>query len=307
MNNFVEKMMFSPKWYHYIVIIILSPLSLVYGLYMYFRRLFVEKRSFDLPIISIGNLVVGGSGKTPFVIALAARYEDVTVISRGYGRQSRGLIEVSCKGEILCSVKESGDEAMLMALSLSKASVIVSENRSKAIELAKEKGAKVIILDDGFNRVDIEKFEILLEPKEIKNYFPFPAGAFREFWFMNVSADLLIKEEVDFVREVTLEDLSAKMLLVTAISNPQRLDRYLPKNVVGKVYLEDHAYFNEADLKEQMQAYGAQTLLVTQKDAVKMAGFKLPLSKMKLKLEIKDEIFTAIDKYIHSYNKEDRQ
>ena len=300
-------MMFSPKWYHYIVIIILSPLSLVYGLYMYFRRLFVQKRSFDLPIISIGNLVVGGSGKTPFVIALAARYEDVTVISRGYGRQSRGLIEVSRKGEILCSVKESGDEAMLMALSLPKASVIVSENRSKAIELAKEQGAKVIILDDGFNRVDIEKFEILLEPKEIKNYFPFPAGAFREFWFMNVSADLLIKEEVDFVREVTLEDLSAKMLLVTAISNPQRLDRYLPKNVVGKVYLEDHAYFNEADLKEQMQAYGAQTLLVTQKDAVKMAGFKLPLSKMKLKLEIKDEIFTAIDKYIHSYNKEDRQ
>jgi len=307
MNNFVEKMMFSPKWYHYIVIIILSPLSLVYGLYMYFRRLFVQKRSFDLPIISIGNLVVGGSGKTPFVIALAARYEDVTVISRGYGRQSRGLIEVSRKGEILCSVKESGDEAMLMALSLPKASVIVSENRSKAIELAKEQGAKVIILDDGFNRVDIEKFEILLEPKEIKNYFPFPAGAFREFWFMNVSADLLIKEEVDFVREVTLEDLSAKMLLVTAISNPQRLDRYLPKNVVGKVYLEDHAYFNEADLKEQMQAYGAQTLLVTQKDAVKMTGFKLPLSKMKLKLEIKDEIFTAIDKYIHSYNKEDRQ
>jgi len=307
MNNFVEKMMFSPKWYHYIVIIILSPLSLVYGLYMYFRRLFVQKRSFDLPIISIGNLVVGGSGKTPFVIALAARYEDVTVISRGYGRQSRGLIEVSRKGEILCSVKESGDEAMLMALSLPKASVIVSENRSKAIELAKEQGAKVIILDDGFNRVDIEKFEILLEPKEIKNYFPFPAGAFREFWFMNVSADLLIKEEVDFVREVTLEDLSAKMLLVTAISNPQRLDRYLPKNVVGKVYLEDHAYFNEVDLKEQMQAYGAQTLLVTQKDAVKMAGFKLPLSKMKLKLEIKDEIFTAIDKYIHSYNKEDRQ
>ena len=307
MNNFVEKMMFSPKWYHYIVIIILSPLSLVYGLYMYFRRLFVQKRSFDLPIISIGNLVVGGSGKTPFVIALAARYEDVTVISRGYGRQSRGLIEVSRKGEIFCSVKESGDEAMLMALSLPKASVIVSENRSKAIELAKEQGAKVIILDDGFNRVDIEKFEILLEPKEIKNYFPFPAGAFREFWFMNVSADLLIKEEVDFVREVTLEDLSAKMLLLTAISNPQRLDRYLPKNVVGKVYLEDHAYFNEADLKEQMQAYGAQTLLVTQKDAVKMTGFKLPLSKMKLKLEIKDEIFTAIDKYIHSYNKEDRQ
>jgi len=303
MNDFVEKMMFDPKWYHYIVIILLSPLSLLYGLLMYFRRLFVQKRSFDLPIVSIGNLIVGGAGKTPFVIALALRYEGVTVISRGYGRQSSGLIEVSKEGKVLCSVQESGDEAMLMAESLPHASVIVSEKRREAIDLAKEQGARLILLDDGFNRIDIEKYEILLEPKEIKNYFPFPAGAFREFWFMSVYADLRLKEEEDFVRNVTLEDLSAKMLLVTAIANPQRLDVYLPQNVVGKVYLEDHAYFDENTLRREMQEYGAQTLLVTQKDAVKMAGFKLPLSKMKLKLEIKSEVFIQIDEYIKKYNK----
>ena len=301
MNSFIEKMMFDPKWYHYIIIILLSPLSLVYGLVMYFRRLFVVKRSFDLPIVSIGNLVVGGSGKTPFVIALASRYEKVAIISRGYGRQSKSLVQVSNKGDILCTVEESGDEAMLIAISLPKASVIVSEDRSKAITLAKEKGAELIILDDGFNRVDIEKFEILLEPKEVKNYFPFPAGAFREFWFMNVYADLVLKEEVDFVRKVTLEDLSSKMLLVTAISNPKRLDPYLPKNVVGKIYLEDHAYFDEEKLKRQMQEYGAETLLVTEKDRVKMRSFKLPLSKMKLKLEIKDEVSVLIDQYIQTY------
>ncbi len=293
--------MFDPKWYHYIIIILLSPLSLVYGLVMYFRRLFVVKKSFGLPIISIGNLVVGGSGKTPFVIALASRYEKVAVVSRGYGRQSKNLVQVSSKGDILCTVKDSGDEAMLMAISLPKASVIVSENRSKAITLAKEQGAELIILDDGFNRVDIEKFEILLEPKEVKNYFPFPSGAFREFWFMNVYADLVLKEEKDFIRKITLEDLSSKMLLVTAISNPQRLDPYLPKNVVGKVYLEDHAYFDKEQLRRQMQEYGAETLLVTEKDRVKMKGFKLPLSKMKLKLEIKDEVFALIDQYIQTY------
>jgi tetraacyldisaccharide 4'-kinase len=301
MNSFIEKMMFDPKWYHYIIIILLSPLSLVYGLVMYFRRLFVVKRSFGLPIVSIGNLVVGGSGKTPFVIALASRYEKLAVISRGYGRQSKNLVQVSNKGDILCTVEESGDEAMLIAISLPKASVIVSEDRSKAITLAKEQGAELIILDDGFNRVDIEKFEILLEPKEVRNYFPFPAGAFREFWFMNVYADIILKEEKDFVRQVTLEDLSSKMLLVTAISNPQRLDPYLPKNVVGKVYLEDHAYFNEEKLKHKMQEYGAETLLVTEKDRVKMRNFKLPLSKMKLKLEIKDEVSVLIDQYIQTY------
>ncbi len=302
MNDFIEKMMFDPKWYHYIIIILLSPLSLVYGLFMYVRRVFTEKKAFDIPIVSIGNLVVGGSGKTPFVIALAQRYENVTIISRGYGRKSKGLIWVSEKGKILTSVKESGDEAMLMARSLPHVSVVVSEDRVKAIEEAKARGAECIILDDGFNRVDIEKFEILLEPARIKNYFPFPAGAFREFWFMSVDADLVVKEGLDFEREVTLEDLSAKMLLVTAISNPHRLDKYLPDAVVGKIYLEDHAYFDEAVLKQQMQAYGAETLLVTEKDRVKMADFKLPLSKMKLKLEIKDEIFAAIDKYVHMYN-----
>lgn len=304
MNNFVEKMMFDPKWYHYIIIILLSPLSLVYGLFMYFRRLFVEKRSFDIPIVSIGNLVVGGSGKTPFVIALASRYDDVAVISRGYGRRSKGLVQVSRKGKILCSVEESGDEAMLMAISLPHASVIVSEDRTVAIEKAKEQGAKIILLDDGFNRVDIEKFEILLEPKEIKNYFPFPSGAFREFWFMSVNADLVVIEEEDFVRKVTLEDLSSKMLLVTAISNPARLDSYLPPEVVGKVYLPDHAYFDENLLVKQMQEYGAETLLVTEKDMVKMRGFKLPLSKMKLKLDIKEEIMSDIDNYVKTYTKE---
>ena len=136
MNDFVEKMMFDPKWYHYIIIILLSPLSLIYGTVMYFRRIFSTRESFGLPIVSIGNLVVGGSGKTPFVIALASRYEDVAVISRGYGRESKGLVQVSEKGRILCSVEESGDEAMLMALSLPDATVIVSEERKSAIEKA---------------------------------------------------------------------------------------------------------------------------------------------------------------------------
>ena len=293
-----EQMLFAPKWYHYFTIILLFPLALLYGLMMFFRRILTPKKSFAIPIVSVGNLIVGGSGKTPFVIALASRYEDVTVISRGYGRQSKGLIEVSYKGEVLTKVEQSGDEPMLMATSLPHASVIVSEDRHKAIALAKEKGAKLIILDDGFNRVEIEKFEIILEPEVINNYLPFPAGPFREFYFSNRYADIVAKEGQDFVRKVSFENLSPKMLLVTAISNPDRLDRYLPQNVVQKVYLKDHAYFEEEPLKELMKECKAESLLVTEKDAVKMEGFKLPISEMKLKLEIKDEIFIKIDKYI---------
>jgi tetraacyldisaccharide 4'-kinase len=247
----------------------------------------------------VGNLIVGGSGKTPFVIALASKYKNITIISRGYGRQSKGLIEVSRQGRILTTVEKSGDEPMLMAQSLLNASVIVSEDRHKAIVLAKKQGAELIILDDGFNRVEIKKFEILLEPACIKNYLPFPAGAFREFWFMDRYADLVAKEGKEFTREVSFEDLTEKMVLVTAISNPERLDVYLPDHIVKKIYLEDHAYFDEETLERALVDNNASSLLCTSKDRVKMKGFKLPISEMKLKLEIKNEIFIKVDTYIN--------
>ena len=301
MTAFFEAMFFSPKWYHYVVMTLLFPLSVLYGAIMFIRRVMSSKKYFSIPIVSIGNLQVGGSGKTPFVIALASRYEDVTIISRGYGRQSTGLVEVSYKGKVVVNVKQSGDEPMLMAQSLPHASVIVSEDRNIAIELAMREGAKLIILDDGFNRVDIEKYEILLEPECTPNTLPFPAGPQREFTFTKRYANIVAKEKKLFNRVVEYENLSDKMLLVTAISNPSRLDSYLPKDVVGKVYLEDHAYFNENELKSQLLSYGAKSLLVTQKDAVKMQDFKLPLSLMKLKLEIDDAVLMEIDKYIKTF------
>ncbi|SFZ97704.1 Tetraacyldisaccharide 4'-kinase [hydrothermal vent metagenome] len=303
MSKYIEAMMFSPKWHHYIFIVILLPFSFLYGFIMIVRRLLTQKKDFGIPIISVGNLIVGGSGKTPFVIALAERYDEVAVISRGYGRESKGLIEVSQKGKVCTTVEQSGDEAMLMAISLPNASVIVSEDRPKAIEFAKSKGAKIIVLDDGFSRVNILKFEILLEPESIKNYLPFPSGAFREFFFMKRYADLSLVEGKDFKREVFFENLTEKMLLVTAISNPSRLDKYLPKGVISKFYLADHSYFDESELEKNMKKVGATTLLVTGKDEVKMRGFKLPLSKIKLKLNINNEILIKCDEYLNSYKR----
>ena len=297
-------MFFVPRWYHRAVSFVLLPLSWVYGAGMWLRRQYAHRKSFGIPIISVGNLIVGGTGKTPFVIALASRYEDVAVISRGYGRQSQGLIQVSHKGEIRTDVIQSGDEAMLMALSLPNADVIVSQNRQTAIDLAKKKGARLIILDDGFNRVDIDKFEILLQPQTIPNQRAFPAGPFREFASQKKFAHLIVTEGKDFIREVSFENLSEKMLLVTAISNPKRLDSYLPEGVVGKIYLEDHAYFDESTLQALLKEHGASSILCTSKDRVKMMGFKLPIAEMKLKLALKNEIFTQTDEYIKGYRYE---
>ncbi len=271
---------------------------------MLVRRLVTPKKSYSIPIVSIGNLTVGGSGKTPFVIALASRYKDVTIVSRGYGRQSKGLVEVSRRGKILTDVFNSGDEPMLMATSLKTASVIVSEKREEAIELAIREGSKVIFLDDGFNRVNIEKYDILLFPEKIVNYMTFPAGPFREFYLSKAFSNINLYENLDFKRVVKIENKTDKMLLVTAISNPERLESYLPENVVEKFYLEDHAYFNEQKLKEKLLISGASSLLVTEKDEVKMKAFKLPLSVMQLKLQINDETLEKVDKYIREYKYE---
>jgi len=296
--SFFERLYFKPNLLDWVFIILSSPISLIFGIVMLLRRLLTPKKDYSTPIVSVGNLIVGGSGKTPFVIELASRYSGVCIISRGYGRQSRGLIEVSRNGEILCDVLKSGDEPMLMAMSLPKSSVIVSEDRAKAIELAKKNRAKVIILDDGFNRVEIKKFDILLFPKKIKNYFPFPSGPFREFYFIKYFANLDFVEDIDFKRVVTIKEATERMLLVTAISNPQRLELYLPDGVIDRVYLQDHAYFDEESLKKRMLSCNATSLLVTQKDEVKMRGFKLPLSVMELKLEINSKKLEQIDKYI---------
>ena len=115
----------------------------------------------------------------------------------------------------------------------------------------------------------------------------------------------MAREEENFKRKVTFENLSNRMLLLTAISNPQRLDKYLPDGVISKVYMDDHAYFNEEDVVQMMRKYDAKTLLVTQKDAVKMEDFKLPLSLMKLELEIEDKILSSVDTYVNTYLKGD--
>lgn len=297
--RFFEMLFFAPRWYHYPFIVLFSPFSLVYGIIMSIRRSLMKKKKFDIPIVSVGNLVVGGSGKTPFVIALASRYNHAAVISRGYGRQSKGLIGISKEGRIAADVHQSGDEAMVIAESLPECSVIVSEDRHKAIDFAISQGAKLIILDDGFNRVDIEKFEILLEPPHMPNVLPFPAGPLREFYWNRKYADIIATEEQHFTRHVYVENPTSRMVLVTAISNPKRLEPFLPKSgIVERVYFKDHAYFQEAALQKILKEFKGTSLLCTTKDKVKMRGFKLPISEMKLKLEIKDHIFESVDAYI---------
>lgn len=297
--TFFENLYYRPKWYHWPVALLLLPLSTVYASVMWIRRVAAKPKNFGIPIISVGNLLVGGSGKTPMTIEFAKRFEDAAVVLRGYGRRSEGLFVVSEHGKILVDVNISGDEAMLLAKSLPKATVIVAEDRLKAIERAKKMGAKVVFLDDGFTKVGIEKFDILLYPPKTPNMLPLPSGPFREFPFANRYADLILREGEDFWREVSCEGCDAPMLLVTAIANPKRLEPYLPKeSVVGRMLLPDHSWFDKESIEKEMKKVGAKRLLVTQKDAVKLEPYGFDMALLKLRLRVDPKIFETLERWV---------
>lgn len=290
-----ERYLYAPSLFQKLLSLTLWPLSLLYCALMRLRYRSQQPHDFNIPIISVGNLTVGGSGKTPVVSSLAARYENVAVILRGYGRNSKGLVVVSDAQKVLVDVDVSGDEAMLYANVLSHAVVIVSEKRERAIEKAKEMGCKVLFLDDGYNKHQIKKLDILIEV-ETKNNFCLPSGPYRERLWKGKEA-VVIAEDREFKRSVRLIDAREKMVLVTAIARAERLDPYLP-DVLDKVYFGDHHFFTKDELEAILERTGAESLLVTLKDYVKIRKFDLPVSLMELNLELNDGFINTVDTYV---------
>lgn len=296
--RFIDSYFYQPHFLQKCLSMLLLPLSLLYAIGSIARRRFSTYRDFGIPIVSVGNLIVGGSGKTPFIIEVAREFSDVCIVSRGYKRTSKGLVVVSLKGDIQVSQEEAGDEPYLIARELNHASVIVSKNRAEAIHKAKELGAKVVFLDDGF-RFRFKKLNIVLEPL-LKPYFSLclPSGIYREIPSARKEADILVREGIDYTREVDIQSPTPRMLLLTAIANPSRLDTFLPDSVVGKITLSDHARFDIAFLERAIKQYNATSLLVTSKDEVKLLQSNLNLSVMRLRLKIDSHILARIKEYV---------
>src|SRR5271169_3980550 len=146
----------------------MNPLTELYGAATALRnRLFdqglLTARRLAQPVVSVGNLSVGGSGKTPFVIALGellkARGIRFDVLSRGYGRKTRGVMVVEPGG----NAADFGDEPLLIARRLGVA-VVVGESRYAAGRVAEERfQPQLHILDDGFQHRSLARdFDIVL-------------------------------------------------------------------------------------------------------------------------------------------------
>lgn len=143
-----------------LLFIFLYPLSKIYWLIISIRNLLFEIGIFKItkvsvPVISVGNITLGGNGKTPTVESIISillkKKIKVAVISRGYKRKTSGLKIVSDGNTILCSREEAGDEAIQVSNKFPSVIVIVDEKRVRAANYAINNfGVKVIILDDGF-------------------------------------------------------------------------------------------------------------------------------------------------------------
>jgi len=295
----VEEYLFHPiSKLQFTLSFLLYPLSIIYSIIVLSKRVFSKKIKPPIPVISIGNLTIGGSGKTPFLISLACDYKNIAIVLRGYGRESKGLHVISKETDI----KTSGDEAMLYTISLPNATVIVSEDRLKAIDYAYKLGLKAVFLDDGFSKSFIEKFDILIRPNPEPRFdFTLPSGAYREPKFLYKNADLIVVEDKDFKREVSIENPTKHMLLVTAISKPKRLDKYLPDDLAGKIHFIDHYMYTKDELKKLMKQYSATSILTTQKDMVKMKDFGLNLSILNLHVEINAELKNKVNEYLANF------
>ena len=123
---------------------------------------FLASRSLDIPVVSIGNLTVGGTGKTPAVELAVRTLADLGhrpgVVSRGYGRRGGGLQVVADAASIRLDAEEAGDEPFLLARRLPRVPVVVGANRYEAGRLARARfGVSAIVLDDGFQHRTVRK------------------------------------------------------------------------------------------------------------------------------------------------------
>jgi tetraacyldisaccharide 4'-kinase len=306
--KWVEQYLFFPNFFQQLIGIALFPFTVTYCFINIFKRMAAKHKFFiGIPVVSVGNLIVGGSGKTPLIIALAKKRTNVAVISRGYGRESTGMKIVSQNGKIKCDVDTSGDEAMLIAKSLPKATVIVSEDRKQAISKAKDMGAKLIFLDDGFSKYDIEKFNILIRPQiEPTNLFCLPSGGYREPKIMYTTANMVLQDGIDFKRIVTfkkdkkqIEQLPENTVCLTAISRPNRLEEFLPKNI-DIISYPDHYSFTKEDISDLEKKYDNFNIVTTSKDLVKLNKFNLKnIILMDLDIKIDKNVdFSNMEKYL---------
>jgi tetraacyldisaccharide 4'-kinase len=259
-----------------------------------------RRRRLPHPVISVGNLSMGGSGKTPVVAALARllrqRGERPVILTRGYGRRDtrEGVLVVSDGERVLEPVDRSGDEPQLLARTLPGVPVLVGADRYLAgVFAGRHFAATVSILDDGFQHVQLERdVDLLLVSVDDLNDRVVPAGYLRESLDAAQLADAVLvigaEESVIAVAEVvkhpTIFRVSTRyghlssterVVAFAGIARPDRFFdalRSLGYEVARELTFPDHHWYTARDISGiQAAARDANTpvIVTTEKDAVR--------------------------------------
>lgn len=176
--------------------ILLRPAAVLYGIVMSLRNCLYDRGIFKswhspIPVVSVGNITTGGTGKTPLVDWIVKFYEasgiPTAIVSRGYGRRTKGVQLVSDGRRILLGSRDAGDETAMLAARNPRTIVVVAEKRVEGVQFLMRKFAdhlpKVIVLDDAFqHRKILRDLDIVVvnasAPQELDAVLP--AGRLRE-------------------------------------------------------------------------------------------------------------------------------
>jgi len=304
---------------------LLLPLVPVYGLGLALRELRLRSRieqvrRLRFPVVSIGSLSAGGSGKTPLAIALAQaltrRGVHVDVLSRGYGRKNKAALRVDPNG----SAEEFGDEPLLIAREAG-VHVYVAAQRYDAGQLAEaamddSTGPRVHLLDDGFQHRQLERDVniLLMDSVDLHDHL-LPAGNLREPFSAIRRATVIAIPADDGAVEARLNTAGwrgpvwrlHRCMEVPPIEGPivafcgiARSEQFFAGleaaglHLASRIAFPDHHIYKVHDLdcvRDAVRSIGATAVITTEKDRVRLGGLgeSLALRTVRLRTEIENE------------------
>ncbi|MBP7075023.1 MAG: tetraacyldisaccharide 4'-kinase [Rhabdochlamydiaceae bacterium] len=255
-------------------------------------------------VVSVGNIVAGGAGKTPLVHFLAcelAKENKVAILSRGYHSEAEDqniLVEPSM------TAAQVGDEPLWLARKLPTVQVWVGSDRVVSAQKAIENGAEILLMDDGFQHLRLHRdFDVVVVSGDApySNGYFLPRGFLRDLPSRLNSASLiatmgtkpldLAAPQVVFERTTTADLMGKKVALFCAIGNPERFLKQVQAagaHITVSFMKPDHAPFTIQELEELAQKSKADCLVCTEKDFVKLPENSLPIIAVSLELSIRD-------------------